>query len=131
MLVLPHSRPWRVLGNRAGASACPYDVPAGQAPQAFRESSVLRGAGQQMALQGFKLEPPQPKAAPGRAGIHKPAARSCLKRELGMRPALQGPLDSAPGTAAGSPAGLGDRARFRVSWHRHQRVWDRVLGHRS
>lgn len=82
--MLPNSRWWcfscGVLGNRTRASSYPYDVPTGQAPQAFRESYVLRGAGQQMALQGFKLEPPPPKAVPGGAGIHKPRFQELFEK---------------------------------------------------
>lgn len=124
MVVFPHSRFWRVLGVRTPVSACP-PVPAGQEPLAFRESSVLRRVGQQMALRGFELEPSHPKAALGQAGIRKPRYQELFEKSSGChRPELQGP---AP--LWGAQHWFGERARSRVSWSRHQRVRDPIRNH--
>lgn len=48
--------------------------------QTGRSSSALRGLGQQMALQGFKLEPPHPKAALGGQGFTNPCNQELFEK---------------------------------------------------
>lgn len=79
--------PWRWWGV-LGVSA---RVPMSLLSQMGRRSSALRGVGQQMALQGFKLRRPVQKQPWAGWDSQTPAIRSCLRR-AGVRPALQGPV---------------------------------------
>lgn len=66
-------------------------VPAAPGPRVSAGSSVLRGVGQQMALQGLELQRPHPTAARAWAGMLWTCNRGCLEKGASYR--LQGPVD--------------------------------------
>lgn len=110
--VAPPPRSRGVLGSRGSFCA-----------SASRGSSVLGGVGQQMALQGFELERPHPKAAPGHAGVHRP----CNQKLFEERGSVLAAGTCGPLSPCGEPQPcLAERARSKVKRHRHQRT--RALG---
>lgn len=85
----PPRRSWAVPDFRTRVFAA--KVPAAPGPRVSVSSSVLRGVGQQMALQGLEPQRPHPTAARGWAGMLWLCNRGCVERGDPSR--LQGPVD--------------------------------------
>ena len=94
-------------------------VPAAPGPRVSAGSSVLRGVGQQMAMQGLELQRPHPAAARGWAGMLWTCNRGCLEKRRFLPPAgTAGP----PNSCGDCQPCLGEGVRARVSWCRHRRM---------
>lgn len=93
-------------------------VPAAPGPRASAGSSVLRGVGQQMALQGLELQRPHPMAAGAGPGCFGPATGAVWKE--GLPPACKDRWTSDP--CGDCQPCLGEGVRARVSWCRHRRT---------